>query len=158
MSSPPQEPPPQETPPQETPPQETPPQETPPQETPPQQATTLDSAPMAVVLAFLILAACGAATIGAVLFGYAPPTSLVLGMVLLACAFSLLSGSPISLALIGMTGFLVVVSSMVMVREIPEMRTGAQISAGIFVVVMGLALSQYRWFFRNPNERRRNRP
>ena len=118
----------------------------------------LEGAPIPVILAFFILVACGVATIGAVLFGYAPPTSLVLGMILLACAFSLLSGSPIALALIAMTGFLVVVSSMVMVREIPEMRTGAQISAGIFVVVMALALSQYRWFFRNPNEKRRNSP
>lgn len=113
------------------------------------RSTKLETAPVPVVLAFFILAACGAATLGAVLFGYAPATSVVLGMILLACAFSLLSGSIISLVLIAMTGFLVVVSSMVMVREIPEMRTGAQISAAIFFVVMALALSQFRWFLRN---------
>ena len=118
---------------------------------PPEPPTNLEGAPAAIILAFFILAACGVATLGAVLLGYAPVTSLVLGMILLACAFSLLSGSPISLVLIAMTGFLVIVSSMMMVAEVPEMRRGAQISAVIFAVVMALALSQFRWFLRNMN-------
>jgi len=124
----------------------------------PERPSNLDRVPAAILLAFFILIACALTVLGMVLFGYAPVTSMVLGMVLLACAFSMLSGSPIALALIGMTGFLVIVSSMVMVQEIPEMRTGAQISAVIFVVVMALALSQYRWFFRAPPSSGRNRP
>lgn len=86
---------------------------------PREQPTKLDNIPATVVLAFLIVALCGLGVVGMVILGYAPATSLVLGLMLLACAFSILSGSPLALALVPMIGFFVVVSTMIAAGGLP---------------------------------------